>query len=102
MKAKPPKVLYGWAVFNVGTIDARLERIDEEEIFPSDEAAIRHVINHAHAGSPACQRALRQTINTDPLVRILLVSGPTGPMPTKYQELFCGQASPRTTSIPKP
>lgn len=51
----------GWAIFDCDGSDNgrwQLCRIDEDEIFATDEAAWRHVWTHAEAGSAYHQAAL--------------------------------------------
>jgi hypothetical protein len=61
----------GWAVFNLGTVQARLEKVDEIDKFKDDTEAIKHCI--AHAGDdPRCLRALCETYATDDLVQTLV------------------------------
>ena len=61
----------GWAVFNLGTPQARIERYDDLALFETDEQAIKHCIANA-ATDGRCLRALCETYATDELVRSLV------------------------------
>lgn len=59
----------GWAVFNRGTDEARIERIDDHpNSLADDNAAIAYCI--AHVDDPKCLLALCETFATDDEVRV--------------------------------
>lgn len=50
----------GWAVFNRGTSNMRIEKIDELDVWPDDQEVWDHVAGQALAGSEAHLLALRE------------------------------------------